>query len=83
MMKVGTRVKFTEKVQPVQFGCSAQEWEENPKTGTVIECQIQGMEDKVFVEMDKEFLYNEKDLICWLQGSFEVMEPDEVEEIAP
>lgn len=83
--KVGDRVRFSSKVTAAQFGASPEEWAANPKTGTVIEHTWDTsrglLKDSVFVKMDKEWTYNERDLVCWLQGDFEIMDEDELEAI--
>lgn len=77
MFKTGDRVRFTDKVTPDKFAASPEEWASNPKMGTVMEPTFKAA--GVFVRMDKEWLYNEGDLTCWLQGEFEIMNPDEIE----
>lgn len=78
--ETGMRVRFTDKVTAEQFGADAEEWASNPKTGTVMD-PAWNFPGKVFVRMDQEWKYNEKDMICWLQGEYEIMDPDEIEEI--
>jgi hypothetical protein len=78
--KVGLHVKFSPLVTREIFNASEEEWNNNPRSGTIIEHQY-GEPDWIFVEMDKEWSYNEKDMTCWLQGSFEIMQPDQLDPI--
>lgn len=74
----GMRVRFSDSCKPEQFGASPEEWASNPKTGTVIAPKFKYSPFFVFVKMDKEWSYNERDMMCWLQGEFEIMHRDEL-----
>ncbi len=80
----GTRVKLNGNNDKIKFGATQEEWDANPKTGTVVAYDMKSLPNpwpnSILVQFDVEWEYNLKDLTCWLIP-YEIMEPCELEVI--